>query len=346
MTRFTVKVTADERKPLPVATACDFDKEIPAYKPIFECYEDTADPWGMSEKELKQMGHTPTQMQLASEQEVKDFCALSEQIAPERIIEDGKIFTCYEGVYTGGKTTAVAKCKVYKNQPYIDYKITVEFAEKNKLLRVKFPIPEQFKNYKTVGDGALCWEEKPNAENVFQKWYGVLGDDGKIFAIINDGVYSGKVEGGFVHLTLLRGAGYCFHPIGDLPLYPQDRYLPRIDCGRYTYNLRLFVGDVSQVCRMAEEFNQPPYAVNVFPTGESRKSFAKIQTVGEVTLTNLHQTECGKIIARVYNPSCEVKDFALTAMGVTASGKVNPHEFISVEIDEKGYLIKRNETPV
>lgn len=345
MTRFTIRVSADERKPIPIAKACDFDKEIPAYKPIFECFDDTADPWGMSDKELKEMGSNPAPLRKMTGAEIKDFCALSEEIAPERIIEDGEILRCYEGGYTYGNSNVIAKCKVYKNQPYVDYKITVEFNEKNKLLRVKFPIPKDFGECVTVGDGALCWEQKPNAENVFQKWYGVKNSNGKIFAIINDGVYSGKVEGGYVYLTLLRGAGYCFHPIGNLQLYPEDRYLPRIDCGRYTYNLRLFIGDESAVCRMAEEFNQPPYAVNVFPTGTRERTFKNVKLVGDVVLTNLHSAKNG-YVARVYNPSGTAKSFALTVGEIVASGDINPFEFISVVFDKNEFEIKRNETPV
>jgi alpha-mannosidase len=138
----------------------------------------------------------------------------------------------------------------------------------------------------------------------------MVGD--QIFAVINDGVYAGKAEDGYLHLTLLRGSGYCFHPICDRPLYPDDRYLPRIDCGRYVYNLRLFKGNVYEVTKMAEEFNAQPYAINVFPTGEvDNLDLPTISIDGEVILSTVKTVADGSIVLRVYNPSNEQKEFKL-----------------------------------
>jgi alpha-mannosidase len=109
-----------------------------------------------------------------------------------------------------------------------DYLRDNPFAEKNKLLRVKIPLPAGFEGARAVGDGSFVIENKPNTECVFQKWFGVQREDCKIFAIVNDGVYAGKVENGYIYLTLLRGAGYCFHPINDKELYPQDRIYPKL----------------------------------------------------------------------------------------------------------------------
>ena len=54
MTRFEIKVTADERKPLPLSTEYKMERawKWSEGKPVFEIYEDTADPWGMSFEEL------------------------------------------------------------------------------------------------------------------------------------------------------------------------------------------------------------------------------------------------------------------------------------------------------
>ena len=231
LTRFTIKVTQEERKFLHAVQECSFDDELKGYKPVIEIYDDTADPWGMSDKELVAVGENPSSMRLMTEEETKEFCAIKKGISAERLIENGIIFSKYEGLYTNGKSNAVIQVKKYKNHPYIDVKLTVEFVEKNKLLRIKFPIPEEFREAIPVGDGPFVFERKPNSESVFQKFYGVQNSQGKVFAVINDGVYSGKIENGYIYLTLLRVVGYCFHPIGDLPVYPEDMYLPIIDCG-------------------------------------------------------------------------------------------------------------------
>lgn len=182
-----------------------------------------------------------------------------------------EIVTTVEGVYTLNNTNATLQYKLYKDQPYIDIKATVEFADKNKALRLKIPLPKDCEHAKSVGDGPFVWEEKPDCEISFQKWVGVQNQDGHIFSIINDGIYAGKVQDGYIHLTLLRGAGYCFHPIPDRELFPQDRYLPRIDCGRYVYNFRLYKGTVYEVNTVAEEFNQRPYALIFFQREERER---------------------------------------------------------------------------
>ena len=230
--------------------------------------------------------------------------------------------------------------KEYKNQSYTDVKATVEFAEKNKLIRIKFPLPDEFKDGVTVGDGPFVFEQKPNTECVFQKWFGVQNAKGEIFSVINDGVYAGKVENGYIHLTLLRGAGYCFHPIAGLQLYPQDRYLPRIDGGRYAFNFRIMRGSVAEIYREAESFNQKPYAVNVFPTGKDNKKFATVSLDGKVVLTNCHKNEKGEYIARIYNPAESTESFRLQLGEVCVDGMAGKGEVVSVVVyNSKGKVI-------
>ena len=232
-----------------------------------EMYTDTADPWGMSNAELSALGHDPVPFSLMTPAEAMEFCAVGAPISPVRIVEDGDIYTAVEALYKCGSTRAALEYRIYKAEPYTDIRVRLEFADKNKLVRLKVPVPEHLLG-SAVGDGPYVWEKKPEiGEITFQKWVGMLSSDGKIYSVINDSTYAGKVEDGAIHLTLVRGAGYCFHPIYDRQLYPEDRYLPRIDSGRYNYNFRIYRGTAFEVTRAAEEFNQPPYAVNVVQTG-------------------------------------------------------------------------------
>ncbi len=335
LTRFEIKVMPVPRTPIFLpAKGCPMAGNISIGKPIFEVYDDTADPWGMSAKELKAMGENPVPMRAMTPAEVAEFCVFDEETPAEKIIEDGEILSVYEGLYTNGKTNAVLQVKEYKNHHYTDVKATVEFAEKNKLLRVKIPLPEEFKDGVPVGDGPFAYEQKPNTECVFQKWFGVQNADGEIFSVINDCLYAGKVEDGYIHLTLLRGSGYCYHPIADLQLYPQDRYLPRIDGGRYAFNFRIMRGKVNDIYREAELFNQPPYAVNVFPTGDKNKNYASVWLSGNVVLTNCHYNEKGEYIARIYNPSENTESFRLQVGEVCVEGTANKGEVVSVVVKD------------
>ena len=248
--------------------------------------------------------------------------------------------------YTNSKTNAVVQYKLYKNHPYTDIKLTVEFAEKNKLMRVKIPLPTEMEGACTVGDGPYVWEKKlDSGEVTFQKWYGAM-KDGKIFAVINDGVYSGTTDGKYLYLTLLRGTGYCFHPIEDRPLYPTDRYLPRIECGRYTYNLRLFTGDVFEVTKEAEEFASRPYAVNVFPIGMGRKQDSAINVSGDVICTTIKEGETADYIFRLYNPRDNAENFTIKVGEDSVSDNVPPRAVITVSYTNGSFTVLKNSTPV
>ena len=344
LTRFEIKVTADKRVPAIEAKECDIGEKL-GYKPIFELYEDTADPWAMSAEELKAVGKNPRELTKMSDEEVKDFCALTSPIGSERIIEDGDLFTGYEGLYKLDNTNVVAQIRKYKGFDFTDVKIIAEFAEKNKLLRVKIPVPSEFLGGDLVGDGPYVWEKKPSCEVTFQKWVGIE-KDGKVFSIINDGIYSGKYQDGYLYLTLLRGAGYCFHPIPNQPLYPEDRYLTRIDCGRYEFNVRLYQGDVSQVTRMAEEFNQKPYAVNVFPVGNESADYKGVELKGNPTLVNMHKNGEGEIIARLYNPSLSEEEFSLKIGDVSICDRLTGAEVATIVVKDGVAKLIRDKMPV
>ncbi len=344
ITRFTVKVQAEktQKKTAKNAVLSEFIKD-----PVtLELYEDTADPWGMSEAELKALGKNPVEFRLMDEREAGEFFGDDEPVSPVRVIEDGDIYTGVETLYTCGNTNAVLQYKAYKKQPYTDLKVSVEFADKNKLLRLKIPMPKEYLDGVTVGDGPFVWEEKPQCEISFQKWVGVKKND-TIFAVMNDGVYGGKVENGYIYLTLLRGAGYCMHPIPDRELYPKDRYLPRIDCGRYTYTFRIYQGNVYEIFDYAEGLNQEPYAVNVFPTGAAcREETPRLTIDGKVLLTDLKPSGNGRFVARLYNPSETTESFTLRVHGASVQDFASAHEVVSVEIIGNALKVYHASMPV
>ncbi len=288
-------------------------------------YEDSADPWAMSNEELHQVGKNSRPFRLMNDKEIKDFCAIEKELKPIHVIEDGVIYTSYEKFVKYGNTNAVIEYKEYKNLPYIDLKVTVEFSEKNKLVRLKLPVPKG----KVIGDGPFITEEKVDGEFTFQKWVGIQQENGQIYSIINDGIYGGKVEDGDICLTLLRGSGYCIHPVGR-ELYPQDRYLPRIDSGRYEYNFRLFQGDLYEVTKMAELFNQKPYAINLFPIGGERKDVS-IKMSDNAILSSIQKSDNGYKL-RVFNPTDTDKKVQIKVKEKEYQMKVNKYKFESVEI--------------
>jgi alpha-mannosidase len=95
ITKFSVYVKqtpAQSKKAVP----CTIEAYLPKLlrEPIsLEMREDTVDPWGMSNEELKGLGKNPKPFRLMSEQEAAAFCGVKEAISPVRKIEDGEVFT-------------------------------------------------------------------------------------------------------------------------------------------------------------------------------------------------------------------------------------------------------------
>ena len=348
ITRFTVRVT-EEKKKLQERNKFASFKEIRSVQSLLEdpvipeLYDDTSDPWGMSEEELKSLGKHPVVFRAMSGGESRAFCAVDQDLYPFREIERGPICRIFESLHTAGKSNMAVQYKVYKDIPFMDLKVTLEFMDKNKLVRLKTPVPAEFTDGKPVGDGPYVWEQKPKGETVFQKWFGLQNSDGRIFSVINDGIYAGKAEKGFLSLTLIRGAGYCMHPIPGRELYPQDRYLPRIDCGRYEYNLRLFVGNAAQVCREAELFNQRPYALNVFPAGGTFEAATKnIVLEGDVILSAAKPCEEGYMF-RIYNPSDFEAAFQLKVGNAVMQDTAKAREIVTVIGGSEGLRSDHND---
>ena len=350
ITRFTVKV---EPVPIREKEAVDVNDVNAILEGVsliskvaeLELYDDTADPWGMSNDELVAMGKNPTPLRPMTKKESGELCA-ARPMSSFRIIEDGEIYTNLEAFYTASNTNAVINYKLYKSKPYVDLKLTVEFSDKNKLVRIKLPIPSDLATAGAVGDGPYVWEKKPGTEITFQKWVGVKGEGDDVFAVINDGVYAGKVEDGYIYLTLLRGAGHCFHPIYDRELYPQYRYLPRIDSGRYVYNLRIFRGSLSDVFAEAELFNQPPYAVNVFPTGSAIGSIPdkRISVDGNVITSVVKPRSDGSVVMRFYNPAEREAEFTVHYGEESVTAVAAAHEIVSVVYDGQ-FTVFHSEIP-
>lgn len=97
---------------------------------------------------------------------------------------------------------------------------------------------------------------------------------------------------------------------------------------------------------MAEIFNQPPYAVNVFPTGNRVDDLNNVYLEGKVVLTNFHFNENGEYIARIYNPSETDKPFAFYSGTLSAKGVALKGEVLSIVIKDGKASVVHDKTPV
>ena len=118
-------------------------------------------------------------------------------------------------------------------------------------------------------------------------------------------------------------------------MYPQDRYLPRIDCGSYSFSFRIYKGGIADAVRLAELFNRRPYVINAFPTG-SGGSAESISVDGGVVVSTVKKREsgCGTVL-RVFNPLSESSSFTVSVGGRKKEFTIAPYKFTAVVFDGK-----------
>lgn len=338
ITRFNVSLqkTPVKKQPYKQYDLRKLLAKTPLSSPVeLELASDTADPWAMSNKELSGLGENPQPFTLMQEKESAKFCGFNGKINAIHTIEDGEILTAVECTYQKDSAKAAVEYKIYKNKPFIDLKVTLEYNEKNKLVRLKIPSPRGV----VIGDGPYIVEEKltDGKEITFQKWLGIKQKDGNIFGVLNDCIYGGSAKDGYLCFTLVRGVGYCVHPIGDRKLYPTDRYLPRIENGRTVYNFRIMTGNVTEISAEAELFNQKPYALSVFPMGD-KKGKTQIKTDKKVIMPVL-RAKNDSYEMRFYNPDNKPTTFSLTVENEKKTIEIAPYEILTV--DYKGEITTR-----
>ena len=208
---------------------------------------------------------------------------------------------------------------------------------------VKLSIPTVLKE-KYIGQGMFGVEplQMDGREAVSQQWNAAVGE-GRMLGLINDGVYGSDYCDGEMRTSLIRGAGYTAHPIGDRVIMPQDRFSPRIDQGERLYRFVLEGGDadarMSNLTREAQAVNEPPYALSFFPDGETKtvehRPAATLEGEGvQMSALRLSQ-DGGAWIVRLFE--CAGKDatahLELPLCGAKTDVTLKPFEIVTLRVD-------------
>lgn len=322
ITRFTARTEKKARKQYPVNKSLIFDNGvksvfinartglIESYKvngkeyaegKLFRpfCYEDNADPWGMSkEQTLKEIGKKPKPFKLLKNPD-GEFCGLSSF----EIIEDGDVYIGAEAFFGYGNSRLRIGYKVYKQGDAVDIDVNLFPAEINKIIKLHTPI----KTEKLLGDEMFGTEELySNGKECIARDFIAAKSGAKYVQIITPSTYGCSYKDGNIRITLHRSVAYCAHPIGKRPLLQKNIYIPRVDCKECDYKFRLCVTDETTLQKNAAEFTETPYAINVFPTiddstDNGMQIFTDNPDVRVVTIKKSEQTN--GYVFRLFNNS-------------------------------------------
>lgn len=265
-------------------------------------YEDNADPWGMGAFQLEKMGANGKPFKL-----MEQATGIFENMKSVQIVEDGDIYLKVEAFFEKEQSKIRVAYKIYKNSPDIDVDVDVFWGNVDRILKLNF-YPTMKGQY--IGQGMFGTENlfQDGRECVSQRFVAVKEPDNTCFAIINNGTYGSSYKDNVVSLSLLRGAGYCVHPILERQLVPEGRFIKRIDQGEHNYSFKITVCQVNDLERLATEFNQKPVAVNAFPDGkgENSQGFVEVSNSNVVLTAMKKSQQTAGYVLRFVNNSAEL----------------------------------------
>ncbi len=226
-------------------------------------YEDTQDPWGMSRKELDNgIGTDPKAFRLLQEGD-----GVFRGLHSMEVTEDGPIYMAVEAFFADGLTRARIGYKIYKDGAALDVDVDLFPAETGKCIKLHIPVQAQayigqqvFGMEQLYMDGRECVAQNFVAAQCGEDYLQVLTPDS----------YGSSYKDGQICLTLLRNVSYTAHPVYDYPLLRENIYVPKVDMAQRSYRLRLLPAKEAQLQKNADIFAERPWAMNIFPTIDSR----------------------------------------------------------------------------
>ncbi len=284
--------------------------------------QDAHDAWGMTFTAWRdKLGS----FELLTPEAGTRFSDQDETIPSFRVIEDGEVRTVVEVVFGYGDSRARIRYKLSKLAPQVDMDVRVVNAEKRKMLKLGL-VPAWTDATPAM---EVAFGEEPTRregqECVGQKYLTVRRPDGARLDIFNRGTYGlsfetdpamAESDTGRIYLSLLHSPGYTTHPIGDRRTLPTDRHNDYMEQGERDFSFRLVARhpkDSPTTARDALAFNETPFVLNVFPSGDGydpadiplgRLPFCTLSGARTVLMTALKQTVDGEAdLLRLFNAS-------------------------------------------
>lgn len=182
-------------------------------------------------------------------------------------VEHGPVKSVVRVVSEYGSSKLVQDFTMYRELDYIDVKVTVDWREQFKMLKLVFPINLIFTKQTYEIPYGFKEREHNGEEEPGQSWVdygGILREDGTDYGVslINDAKYSYSILNKELALTVLRSPIYAHHD----PLVPDPKgHYSFIDQGIQQFNYRLLAHEGSWeqagTVKLAHELNQRPTSI-------------------------------------------------------------------------------------
>ncbi len=268
-----------------------------AFAPVV--YEDNEDPWGWH---MQTVG--------------KNYRYADPKISL-RVVERGQLLTTVESIFDTGKSEVRVAYRLYPDRDYVDVTVNITWNDPGCGLKLELPVKNAGR---FIGQTAFGIQEyEGELEQCSHRFCGVESD-GHMLAVLKDGSYGCSLENGKMYLNLINGSVYCAHPVGDLPIVDSERFNYYLETGRHEFNFRLVACGEREMERLAAEFIQKPYALNVYPHGEGCEKAACPVEISDknIALICFRELDNGGYMVRLMNDyrekqscSCRIFDKSL-----------------------------------
>ncbi len=294
------------------------------------------DPWGMTVSAYRNAVGVFT---LADAETAGKVAGLKHPLEPVRIIEQGALRTVVEAIFTYDRSAAVMHYVLDHTTGQVELELRLLWMQPDQMVKLSF---------KPAFSHAVCWAQElfgrkitapTGDEKVNQQWLMLQGQEHAL-GIINTGMYAHDFYDNELRLTVLHSPGYCCHPVDDLVVLPQDRFLPRVDTGERCFKLVLLCGHaqklMTRIDTAAQEENEMPFALSFFPAGDDKAIQAGMSLDNRsILLSAMTKRETGYLL-RLYNPTDTVQHTVLTvpAAGIRETLEFSPFEIKPLLLQE------------
>ncbi len=252
-------------------------------------YDDTVDPWGMSQEELENgIGTNPEPFRL-----LKEGDGVFQGLHSMEITDDGPIYLAVEAFFAWGLTRARIGYKIYKEGPVVDVDVDLFPAEASKCIKLHIPVTaESYIGQQVFGTEQLYMDGR---ECVAHDFVAAKNGDAYLQVLTPDS-FGSSYKDGQIRLTLQRSATYLAHPQPGRPTVRENIFLQKMDQAQRSYRLRLLPAKEEELQMNADQFAERPFAINIFPTvdkkaGEEFDIWTSNPAVALVTMFKARQTD-------------------------------------------------------
>jgi len=312
-------------------------------------FKDTADSWA---SRFKNFRVAAGKFKLMSLHEGTIFSGIEAgNVDSVRVIEDGKVRSIVEAVFAFNNSRICQRYIFDKNGTEIEVETRVFWNEKDHLLKLLIPLPDDDK-WRVLGQSAYGHTDLTQTESelVAQKWQAVVSKQRNLaITCINDSIYGFDFPGKDLRLTLLRSSAYCaMHCCMGNPktIVPLDRFTPRMDQGEHVFRFWINAGKVKQrleaIEREAIIKNEPPKTFSYYPSGTYKKRADKVLWSLDdkvIVATALKKAENDKsLIIRLFEPTGTSRStvLSLPLIGKKIKLQFGPFEIKTIKVGLHG----------